>query len=140
LQGFVLTGLEARTEKKIFQGMPAQDAMDQHSQCVPLKINPIIADPEPVQQMATTFQFPEILQFTGDHMLRQPAKIAQDLQLQFLWHPRQFRRAGWREYDLKGAHQVRPANSNASPPNSAILITLEKIDAASLSDEPKPSG
>jgi hypothetical protein len=41
---------------------------------------------------------------------------------------------------LKGAHQVRPANSNASPPNSAILITLEKIDAASLSDEPKPSG
>jgi hypothetical protein len=77
-----------------------------------------------MKDMAVTLEFSEILKFTGNNVLRQAAEIAQDLQLQLLRHPREFRRARRREYNLKGAHQVRPFKSNLSGPNSATLITL----------------
>ena len=46
-------------------------------------------------------EFAEFLQLGAHDLLRQPAEFAEDLQLQFLRHPRQLRRTGWIKNDLK---------------------------------------
>ena len=72
---------------------------------VTLEINAVIPDAKTVQDMAVTFQFAEILEFAFNDMLRQTPKITEDLQLQFLWHPRQLGGARRRENDLKHTHK-----------------------------------
>ena len=58
-----------------------------------------------MKNVAIAFKLAEILQFAGDDMLRQAAKISEDLQLQFLGHAGQFSGAGGRKNDLKRAHR-----------------------------------
>ena len=104
LQGLVFAHLDAGAEEEILQRMPAQNAMHEHAELVALKINPVIANPETVQRVAVTFEFAKIFQFAGNDVLGQTAKITEDLELQFLGHPREFGRRRRREDDLKGIH------------------------------------
>ena len=86
--------------------MPAEDPVHEHAQFVPLKINAVIADAEPVQDAPAALQLPKFIQFGAAHLLGQAAKIAKDLQLEFLGHPRQFGGARRREDDLERIHLV----------------------------------
>ncbi len=72
---------------------------------VPLEIDAIIPDPEAVQGAALLDELAELVQFRAHHLLRQAAKIAEDLQLQFLGHPRQFGGGGRRENNLERIHE-----------------------------------
>ena len=105
LQGFILTHLDPGAEEKIFKRVAAQNAMNQHAERMALKVNPVIAQAEAVQNMTITLQPAEIFQLTANDMLRQPAKVPQDLELQFLGHAPEFGSAGGREDDLKRVHQ-----------------------------------
>jgi len=75
--------------------------VDEHAQFVPLEINAVIAHPKTVQSPPALLQFAELVQFRAEHLLRQAAKLAENLQLQLLRHPRQFGGAGRCENDLK---------------------------------------
>ena len=52
-------GLDAGAEQKILQRVPAQNAMHEHAERMALKINPVIADAETVQNLAVAFQLAE---------------------------------------------------------------------------------
>ena len=75
--------------------------MHHQAQLVPFEIDAVIPDPEPVQGPAGALQFSELVQLGVHHLLRQAAKLAEDVELQFFGHPRQFRGAGRIEDDLK---------------------------------------
>src|SRR5688572_1836681 len=79
--------------------------MHQHAKIVSLKVNPVIPDPKTMQRLAATLQFAKIIQLGGDHLLRQAAKLAENLELQFLGHTPQFGGAGRIEDDLERAHR-----------------------------------
>ena len=78
--------------------------MHQHAEFMPLKINAVIAHAKAVQHAPALLQLAELVQLRAEHLLRQAAKIAEDLQLQFLGHPRQFGGGGWRKDDLERLH------------------------------------
>src|ERR1044071_9385404 len=80
--------------------------MHNDAEIVALEINPVIADAETLQNMAGALQFSKLVHFGAHHLLRQAAKIAKDLELEFLGHLRQFRCAGRIENDLKGSHLI----------------------------------
>jgi len=73
---------------------------------VTFKIDAIITQPKTVQRLIVAFQLSEAFEFRAHHFLRQSPELPQDLQLQFLGHPRQFRRAGRIKNDLKGSHRA----------------------------------
>ena len=91
-------------EQEILERVAVEDAVDHQAQFVPLEIDAVIPDPEPVQRPAGALEFAELVQLGAHHLLRQAAELAQDLELQLFGHPRQFRRAGRVEDDLKWAH------------------------------------
>jgi len=107
LKGLIFLQLKTGTEKEILESMAIQDAVDYEAQFVPLKINPVIADAEPMEDPAGAFQFAELIQFSLHDLLREAAEFAKDLQLQFFGHARQFGRAGGIENNLKWAHGKR---------------------------------
>jgi hypothetical protein len=84
--------------------MPAEDAVDDHAQVVPLEIDPVIADAEAVQDPARALEFAEVIQLGMHDLLGQSTEFAEDLELQFLGHLRQLRGAGGIKNDLEGAH------------------------------------
>jgi len=104
LQGFVLAGFQTGTEQKILERMTAENPVDEDAQLMPLKIDAVITDPETVQRAPALFEPAKFLKFRAAHLLGQAAKLAEDLQLQFLGHPGQFSGAGRREDDLKRLH------------------------------------
>jgi hypothetical protein len=113
LKCFILADFQTGSEQEIFQRMPAQNPVNDHAQIVPLKIYAVIAHAKPVQRPRALLQLAELVQLRAAHLLREAAKIAEDLQLQFLGHPRQFRRAGGRENDLKCiGHKIGSAYGN----------------------------
>ena len=71
---------------------------------MPLEINPVVADPEPVQGAAGPFELAEGVQVGVQDLLGQPAELAENLELKFLGHARQFGRAGGIKDDLKRRH------------------------------------
>ena len=79
--------------------------MHDDAQLVPLKIDAIISQPKAMQDLSVPLQFPEPFEIGFHHLLRQPAELAQNVQLQFLGHLRQFNRAGWIEDDLERSHR-----------------------------------
>jgi hypothetical protein len=105
LERFVLGGFESGAEEEILERMPAENPVDEHAQLVSLKINTIITDAEPVQNASAPFQFAEFIQLGAAHLLRQAAKFTENLQLEFLGHPRQFGGTRWRKDDLKRGHR-----------------------------------
>jgi hypothetical protein len=54
-----------------------------------------------VQDPTRALELAELVQLGIHNLLRQAAKLAKDLELQLFGHPRQFRRAGRIEDDLK---------------------------------------
>jgi len=105
LQGRVFAGLDARAEEEILERVPVHDAMDQHAQLMTLKIHPVIPQAEAVEQVAVALQLAEIFQISAEHVLRQAAKVPENLQLQILGHPREFGGTGGRENNLKRIHE-----------------------------------
>ena len=103
LKSFVLAGFQAGTEQKILERVPAENAVDEHAQFVPLEIDAIITHPKTVQRPPAQFQFAEGVQFRAERLLGEAAEFAEDMQLQFLGHARQFGGAGWRKDDLEHA-------------------------------------
>src|SRR6266705_3036527 len=75
--------------------------MHQDAQVVPFKIYAVIAQAKTVQYPVTLLQLAKFVQFRAAHLLRQAAKITEDLQLQFLGHPGQLGRTGGCEDDLE---------------------------------------
>jgi hypothetical protein len=134
LQGFVLAELEAGAEKEILERVPAQDAVDEHAELVALKINAVIAEAETVEDVAVAFELAEIFQFAGDDVLRQAAKIAEDLELKFLGHPREFRRAGGREDDLKCVHQNGSASLTRSPQILQLRLRRQQTELQNFAE------
>src|SRR5215471_12797801 len=86
LQGLVFAHLDAGTEEEILERVLAQDAVDEDAELVAFEIDAVIADAEAVQDMAVAFELAEIVEFAGDDVGRQAAKIAEDLELQLLGH------------------------------------------------------
>ena len=68
---------------------------------VAFEIDAVIANPEPVQDPARALEFAELVQLGVHDLLRQAAKLAEDLELQLFGHPRQFRGAGRIKDDLE---------------------------------------
>ena len=104
LERLVLARFQSGSEQKILERVPAHDSMDQHSKFVPLKIDTIIPHAKAVQDAPALLQFAELAQFRAEHLLGQTAKVAKDLQLQFLRHPPQLGGRRRREDDLKRVH------------------------------------
>ncbi|HWF18341.1 MAG TPA: hypothetical protein VG754_03695 [Verrucomicrobiae bacterium] len=104
LQGLVLIDLQPGAEVKILERMPAQNPMNDQPQIVPLEINPVIPHPEPMQNTTRPLEFAELVHFCVKNLLRQAAKFAEDVKLQFLGHARQLSRACRIKDDLKWEH------------------------------------
>src|SRR5687767_4425776 len=79
--------------------------MDHDAEFVPLEINPVIADPKPMQRFARALQLAETLQVGAHNLMWQAAKLPQNAQLKFLGHARQFGSAGGIEDDLERSHE-----------------------------------
>ena len=104
LEGFVFGALEAGPEKEILERMPAENPVHEHAQVVTFKIDAVITDAKPVQDASAALQLAKFVQLGAAHLLRQAAKFAQDLQLEFLGHPRQLGGARRRKDDLECVH------------------------------------
>ena len=52
LQSLVFPDLDAGAKEEILQCVPAQNAVDEHAERMPLKINPVVADAEAVEDVA----------------------------------------------------------------------------------------
>jgi len=101
LKRFVLAGFQAGAEQKILERVAAENPMHEHAQFVPFEIDAIITHPKTVQRPPAQFQFAEVIQFRAERLLGESAEFAEDLQLQFLGHARQFAGAGRGEDDLE---------------------------------------
>jgi hypothetical protein len=117
LQGFVLLDLQAGAIEKILERVAMQDAMDEHAEFMALKINPVVAHAKAMEDAPAAFEFAEVVQFGADHLLGQPAEIAQDLELEFLGQAGHFGGAGGREYDLKRSHVIGSAYGSRTRPS-----------------------
>jgi hypothetical protein len=106
LERLVLAHLDAGTEEEILEGVPAHDAVDENAKRVALKINTVIANPEAVEDVTVALELAEIFQFAADDLLGQATEVAENLELQFLGHPRKLGGTGRRENNLKWAHQI----------------------------------
>src|SRR5438094_459971 len=78
--------------------------MNHEAKLVALEINPIIADPKPLQNSAGPLELAELIDLGIHDLLRQAAKFAKNLQLQFLRHSCQFGSARRVKNDLERAH------------------------------------
>jgi 7,8-dihydroneopterin aldolase/epimerase/oxygenase len=107
LEGGVFADRQVRAIKKIFEGIAAEDAVHDHAKVVFLEIDPVIAEAEAVEHFAVAFQLAESFQLCGHDLMRQAAKFPQDIQLQFLGHAREFRRAGRVKDNLERPHQAK---------------------------------
>src|SRR6266446_4699654 len=94
LEGFVFFDGQGGTVEEIFEGIFAEDAVDDDAQFVPLEINAIVANAKAMQNFAVSFQLTEVLEVGAHDFLGQPAKFAKDIQLKFLGHTPQLGGAG----------------------------------------------
>ena len=106
LERLVFRELEPGAEQEVLESVAIEDAVHYQAEFVAFEINAVIADPESVQGPAGALEFPELVQLGIHDLLRQAAKLAEDLELQLFGHPRQFRRAGRVEDNLEGAHLI----------------------------------
>jgi hypothetical protein len=72
---------------------------------VAFKIHPVIPDPEPKQRATGALELAEVLCLRVHYLLGQPAKFAQDLELEFLGHPGQLYGASRIKDDLERTHR-----------------------------------
>ena len=104
LQGFILTHGQIRSEQKILQAVPAEDAVHDQPELVPLEVNAILANAKSMERFPVALELAEALQVGAHDFLGQTAELAQDAQLKFLWHPGEFTGAGRVEDNLEWPH------------------------------------
>ncbi len=105
-EGLVFVKFEARTEVKILERVAAENAMDHHAELVPLEVNPVIAYAKAVERAAGALKLPELVEFGIHDLLWKAAKLAQNVELKFLGHAREFSGTdGIKDY-LEGQHFV----------------------------------
>ncbi len=105
LQYLILThiDIDAGAEEEILERIAAQNPVDQNTQIMLFKVNPVISQTEAVKGPALTLQAPET--FIGlINLLRQAAEFTQDIQLQIPGHLGKLRGGHRSEYDLKWSH------------------------------------
>ena len=101
LERLVFRELEPGAEQEVLEGVAIEDTVHYQAEFVAFEINAVIAHAEPMQDTARALELAELVQFGVHDLLRQAAKLAKDLELKLFGHPRQFRRAGRIEDDLK---------------------------------------
>lgn len=106
LEGGVFADGEVRAVEEVFEGVAAEDAVDDDAEVVLFEIDAVIAETEAMEDLAVAFQFAEALEFSGHDLVRQAAELAEDVQLQFLRHTGKFSRARGIKNDLKRAHRM----------------------------------
>lgn len=92
--------------------------MHNEPQIVALKVHPEVADPKTMQGFSCSPEFSKSIQLVTKQLRWNPAKLTQNLQLQFLGHPRQFCGADGIEDDLERLHvcllsSPRPSKKSA---------------------------
>src|SRR5713101_8511 len=102
--------------------------MHDQAQFVAFKINPVITQPKAVQRPAGPLEPAKSLQISAHHFLRQAAKLPQDVQLQFLRHVRQFRRARRIKYDLEWTHRFWPPSAKGGPVSDSSASDRTRIE------------
>lgn len=105
LENLVFTGGQPAPEQEVLEGIPAHDAMNDDAQFVPLEIDPVISQTKPVQDATISFQSTVLFEVRLDDFLRQSPEFAQDVELQFLRHFREFAGAERIKDDLKRLHE-----------------------------------
>ncbi len=123
LQGFVFLHFEPGSKKEILERVAVEDAMDEESKLVTLEVNPVVADPEAVQNAARSLELPELVQLGVHDLLGQAAELAQDLQLELLGHARQFGGTGGIEDYLERSHLA----VEGGPPDPAIYKIVHLV-------------
>ena len=98
--------------------------MHNDAEFVPLKVNSIIAEAKAMKGLAGPFKVSELMQVALEHLARQPAKLAQNMKLQFARHFRQLRRARWIENNLE-LHGAK-----CSRVRSAVFSTHQSVRVA----------
>jgi hypothetical protein len=71
---------------------------------VPLKVDAIVAQPEPVQRSTASLQLSEAFKITLQDFLGQAAELTEDFELKFLGHAGELGGTGGIEDDLEGSH------------------------------------
>jgi hypothetical protein len=105
-EGLVFVKFEAGAEVKILERVTAENAMYHHAELVPLEVNPVIAHTETMERAAGALELPELVEFGIHDLLRKAAKLAQNVELKFLGHAREFSGTdGIKDY-LEGQHFV----------------------------------
>ena len=110
LKRLVFGDRQIRAVEKIFEAVFIQNAIHNHAELVPLKVNAIISDAEAVQVMPRAIQAAILVEVIFENLLRQAAEFAEDIELKLLRHFRQLSRAGRIEYDLERAHPRDSSN------------------------------
>ena len=131
LQRLVFRNLQTGAEEEVFEGMAVENAMDDQAQLVAFEIDPVISHSEPVQDSARPLEFAELVQLGIQDLLRQTAKLAEDLELELFGHPRQFRGAGRVEDNLKQAHSKRIQRLTLRLDRRLLLHRIREVDCPS---------
>ena len=121
LEGFVFADGQAGAEEEVFEAVLAQDAVDDDAEFVALEIDAVIPEAEAVQELVVAFEPTEAFEVGAHHFLGEAAKLAEDLQLEFLGHLREFGGAGGVEDDLEGAHGSVDSFSQSVRPHPSPL-------------------
>ena len=101
LERLVFLELQPGTEQEVLERVAIEDAVHYQAEVMAFEIDAVIPHPKPVQDPARALELAELVQLGVHDLLRQAAKLAEDLELQLFGHSRQFRRAGRIEDDLK---------------------------------------
>src|ERR1035441_9780361 len=66
LERLVFLDLQAGTEQEVFKGVTVEDTVHHQTKLVPLEIDAVIADAEPVQDAASALEFAELVQLRSE--------------------------------------------------------------------------
>ena len=75
--------------------------MNNDSEFVSLKINPVIAEAKAMEGLSRAFEVAKLVEIALEHLARKSAKLAEDVKLQFARHLGQFGGAGRIKNDLE---------------------------------------
>lgn len=107
LERFILAGGKAGAEEEVLEGVPVQDAVDDHAKLMALEVDAVVANAETVHGASSALELAEVFQVRAHDLLGQAAEFAQNIELQVLGHARELSSTGRVEDDLERAHLVR---------------------------------
>jgi hypothetical protein len=86
LEGFILANGQIGAIKEVLKGVLVQNAVNEHSQVVPLEVDAIVAQPETKELAAAAFEASVFLEIGLEDFLGQAAKLSKDVKLKLLGH------------------------------------------------------